>query len=663
MRKWQGLTAALAVAGLAFGEHSGTRQNPSGKNLERLQFNNPEAVVPLHHSVFGGFFVGDWDQDGRPDICVYNWSGEADWCWSGIKIYHSSKGKVREDGTIVYSRGEWTKSLPKDRERGPWCGRWPGAKELDLKTVHRAPVSKDYGGADYSHCIGDLNGDGFNDCLVFANDRSAYGWHDNYNENGVWLTPHKCFAYVMWGKKSTKENPADYRDPQPLYNANGQPMLPIGQVKPRLIDLDGDGDLDLFTAEAPDLFLYRENVGTKSAPKFALPRDLADGQGRRISTHLCFADYTFYDYDGDGLKDLMAIDEESGVCWFKSRGVRNGAPVFDQGVTLLQAADELYYGDMSTPFAADFDGDGDEDILTGNAAGDVAIIYNLSGRGVEFPKWSVPMAVKTPDGKPLNVRAGVNGSIQGPQEAKYGYTITTVADWDGDGKLDILMNTIWGKILWCKNIGSKKKPRFDYPKGIEVEWEGEQPALKWGWFKPKTQANPKEIITQWRTTPWPVDLNGDGLVDLVLCDTDGDFAFWERYRDKKGALRLKPPRKALCTADGKPLRAARWLADSEWLKGWGGASGRRKLAMADWDGDGKLDIIVNYGANCQLWRQLRAEGGKWYFEVVPGTMAKEPLWSHDPVPGVCDFNADGKPDLLFGAMDGHIYYMRNPRTK
>ena len=33
------------------------------------------------------------------------------------------------------------------------------------------------------------------------------------------------------------------------------------------------------------------------------------------------------------------------------------------------------------------------------------------------------------------------------------------------------------------------------------------------------------------------------------------------------------------------------------------------------------------------------------------------------MPGACDFNADGKPDLLFGAMDGFIYYLRNPQTK
>ncbi len=44
--------------------------------------------------------------------------------------------------------------------------------------------------------------------------------------------------------------------------------------------------------------------------------------------------------------------------------------------------------------------------------------------------------------------AGPNGSIQGPCEAKWGYTTLTVADWDGDGLPDLVVNSIWGKVVW-----------------------------------------------------------------------------------------------------------------------------------------------------------------------------------------------------------------------
>ena len=73
------------------------------------------------------------------------------------------------------------------------------------------------------------------------------------------------------------------------------------------------------------------------------------------------------------------------------------------------------------------DGDGDEDILCGNTAGYIGFFENLSGPGVERPKWA---AVKqlTAGGKILRILAGPNGSIQGPAEAKWGYTTLTVAD-------------------------------------------------------------------------------------------------------------------------------------------------------------------------------------------------------------------------------------------
>ena len=42
------------------------------------------------------------------------------------------------------------------------------------------------------------------------------------------------------------------------------------------------------------------------------------------------------------------------------------------------------------------------------------------------------------DGKVIRIQAGHQGSVQGPAEAKWGYTTLNVADWDGDGMLDLV---------------------------------------------------------------------------------------------------------------------------------------------------------------------------------------------------------------------------------
>ena len=58
------------------------------------------------------------------------------------------------------------------------------------------------------------------------------------------------------------------------------------------------------------------------------------------------------------------------------------------------------------------------------------------------------------DGREFRILAGESGSIQGPAEAKWGYTTLSVADWDHDGLLDLVVNSIWGKVVWFRNEGT-----------------------------------------------------------------------------------------------------------------------------------------------------------------------------------------------------------------
>jgi hypothetical protein len=60
------------------------------------------------------------------------------------------------------------------------------------------------------------------------------------------------------------------------------------------------------------------------------------------------------------------------------------------------------------------------------------------------------------------------------------------------------------------------------------------------------------------------------------------LAFYERYREG-AALKLKPPARIFLDKAGAPLRLAARAA---------GGSGRRKIDVIDWDGDGRLDIIM-----------------------------------------------------------------------
>ena len=514
-------------------------------------------------------------------------------------------------------------------------------KSLGLKTnIHPNKVRGNF------WRMADYDGDGNPDLIVGTDDWTEYGWDDGYDANGVW-TRGPLRGWVYWIRNlGTSEQPR-YGTPQTIL-AEGKPAETFGWPSPCLADFKGTGRLDLICGEFLDGFTYFENTGSRTAPEYAPGRRLKLRNGQPLTMDLEMITPTVFDWNCDGRPDLIVGDEDGRVAWIQNLGEvdSEGSPLFEAPRFFQQEADWLKCGALATPVGIDWDGDGSIDLVSGNTAGYIVFFKNLSPPGVETPVWAAPLFLEA-DGKRIRIQAGPNGSIQGPAEAKWGYTTLSAADWDGDGLPDLIVNSILGKVVWYRNIGTRSAPKLAAAAPIEVEWDGVQPSLAYGWMKPEGKA----LLTQWRTTPFAIDWNRDGLTDLIMLDQEGVLSFFERST-RNGKLILLPPKHVLCDEKGTPLKLSKGLA---------GKSGRRKFCVADWDGDGRLDLLLN-SSNANFLRQIDCRDGRWIFQDM-GPISPQNIEGHDVSPTTVDFNADGIPDFVGGAEDGHFYYLKNQRSK
>ncbi len=168
------------------------------------------------------------------------------------------------------------------------------------------------------------------------------------------------------------------------------------------------------------------------------------------------------------LQDKDGEDIHLGEFWDADNRKWATAPSEDGG-----SADLCVY-----PELADWDGDGDLDLLMGGFSGHVGVRINEGS--AESPAFATKTLFAQSGDGPLTTGSAVS---------------TSYVDWDGDGLRDLVCGTSRGEIAWFKNTGEEGSPAF-----------GEKVALA-----EKGGGRPDGYL---RLNA--VDYNGDGKLDLVV---------------------------------------------------------------------------------------------------------------------------------------------------
>lgn len=619
--EWQAPKARISWISIGPGEYAiSIDGSKEGRNREPAMVGTGDRITFGRRGVRGLLAVGlyahpgaiDVDSDGALDLIV----NCSDRPYNGIYYFRN----IGSNEKPLFDRAVWWGTAKKDPVVADFNG--DGALDLvysggyfsDIKTNRLSkPVAIDlprtyHVGRDDLWYPVDWDRDGNIDLLNGVSDWREYGWDDAFNARGEW-TRGPLHGYVyFWRNEGSNQNPK-------FVKAIQLPIDQYGTPAPNPIDWDGDGKLDLVLANFIDRVFLLKNGSTRPEP-FPFRMDLCMIQPRAVV------------WNKSGTPSLL-IGEEGGHVALVHTGRE---PVY-----LEQVDPYVKSGSLARPVAFDWNGDGKLDLIVGNSAGYIQYFENVGT--TQRPAFADRGNLKV-GGKVIRRMAGINGSIQGPAEEKWGYSNPSVADWDLDGKPDIVVNDIWGDVIWYRNIGTRNTPELAPARSVEVEWTEAPPKPSWVWWQPR----PKQLVTQWRTTPKIVDWNRDGLPDLVMLDWRGYLALYKRVRCGE-KLCLLPPERIFVEPSGRFLNMA---------AGNAGRSGRRKIETVDWDGDGNLDLISDSDDGPVWYRNTGThEKPVMRFE---GTILKAKLAGHNPTPNAADWNGDGKLDLIVGGEDGMLYY-------
>ncbi len=387
------------------------------------------------------------------------------------------------------------------------------------------------------------------------------------------------------------------------------------------IDIDDDGDMDALIGDSgAQNSLLVINGGTSNSANMISQDTLFPSYNTPVQMN-AFTTHAYLDADHDGIKDLLVghneFENKRGVMYYKNTGT-NALPVFDFVMNGFLQDQMIDVGEGAVPVLFDADADGLPDLIIGNVNSTEAggllqhglSLYRNTGT-ITSPAFQFV----------TNDYAGLSTyPLTGPLFPAFG-------DLDGDGDSDLLVGNQNGDMYNFENTAGAGMPAsFVFVTsaffGIDV---GNYSA------------------------PQLIDLNRDGMLDLVIGKKSGVIAYYENSGTPQVPVFLSVPTKD--TLGGINVQTTGFVDGYSVPFVYQDSAGY-KMLVACMKGDVYLyggiegNILGNYVRQDTIISQYQGVKTTFNLSVSGG-----------------DINGDGRTDMLIGLYSGGLQiYIQDTMT-